>query len=60
MGYVPTICLRPKLNKANTAVKLTKEEKLKRLMISEKAAWDRSLIYLARYYQNKIKKIEKL
>jgi hypothetical protein len=55
MGYVPTICFRPKLEKTNKVNKLTKEEKLKKLIFSESAASDRHLLELSRFYQKKIK-----
>jgi hypothetical protein len=56
MGYVQTICFRPKLEKTNKVNKLTKEEKLKKLIFSERAAFDRQLFDLSNFYQKKINK----
>ena len=56
MGYVPTICFRPKLEKTNKVNKLTKEENFKKLMFSERAAFDRQLFDLSNFYQKKINK----
>ena len=58
MGYVPTICFRPKLEKNNKVVKLTKEEKFKKLLFSERAAFDRGLFDLSNFYQKKINKLK--
>lgn len=59
MGYVPTICFRPKLEKTNKVIKLTKAKKLKKLIFSERATFDRRLFDLSNFYQNKINKLLK-
>jgi enhancing lycopene biosynthesis protein 2 len=57
MGYVQTICFRPKLEKTNRINKLTGEEKLKKLIFSERVAFDRQLFDLSNFYQKKINKL---
>ena len=59
MGYVPTICFRPKLEKTTKVTKLAKEEKLKKLIFSERAAFDKHLLDLSNFYQKKINKLLK-
>lgn len=59
MGYIPTMCFRPKLEKTNKVDKLIKEYKLKKLIFSERAAFDRQLFDLSNFYQKKINKLKK-
>lgn len=58
MGYIPTICFRPKLEKTIKVTKLNKEEKLKKLIFSERAAFGRHLLDLSNFYQKKINKLK--
>ena len=54
------MCFRPKLEKTNKVTKLNKEEKLKKLIFSERAAFDRQLFDLSNFYQKKINKLLKI
>ena len=58
MGYIPTICFRPKLEKTTKVTKLNKEEKLKKLIFLERVAFDRHLFILSNFYQKKMNKLK--